>query len=84
MNPVMERMMRAMGQEVPHEKRVLEVNPAHPLLARMRTMFDADRNDAKLADYIEILHGQALLAEGAVPKNAARFSRLVADLMAKG
>jgi molecular chaperone HtpG len=83
-NPVMERMMRAMGQEVPHEKRVLEVNPAHPLLARMRTMFDADRNDAKLADYIEVLHGQALLAEGAVPKNAARFSRLVADLMAKG
>jgi molecular chaperone HtpG len=82
MSPSMERMMRAMNQDVPKELRILEVNPAHPLLARMQQMLDADRNDPKLADYVELLHGQALLAEGATPRDPRKFTKLVAALMA--
>ncbi|MFZ4395246.1 MAG: molecular chaperone HtpG [Kiritimatiellia bacterium] len=81
MNPSMERMMRAMNQDVPKETRILEVNASHPLLARMQQMFAANREDPRLADYVEMLHGQALLAEGASPKDPRKFTKLVADMM---
>ena len=80
-NPTMERMMRAMNQEVPKPQRILEVNPTHPLLARIQKMFDANHTDPRLADYVELLHGQALLAEGATPRDPRKFTKLVAALM---
>ena len=80
-NPTMERMLRAMKQEVPKPQRILEVNPKHPLLARIQKMFDANREDPRLADYVELLHGQALLAEGAAPRDPRKFTKLVAEMM---
>ena len=73
-NPAMERMLRAMNQEVPKELRILEINPTHPLLARIQKMFDANRDDPRLADYVELLHGEALLAEGAAPRDPRKFT----------
>ena len=83
MSASMERLMRAMNQEVPKQLRTLELNPDHALLKRMKTMLDADKENPKLADYVEMLYGQALLGEGSALKNPQRFTRLVAELMAK-
>ena len=74
----MERMLRAMNQEVPHEKRLLEVNAAHPLVAKMKTL----SGDA-LKDAVELLYCQALVAEGSPVPDPARFTKLVTDLMLK-
>ncbi len=82
MGASMERLMRAMNQEVPKQLRLLEINPEHALLKRMKTMFEADKDNPKLADYVELLYGQALLGEGSALKNAQRFTQLVANLMA--
>ena len=82
MNASMERLMRAMNQDVPKQLRTLELNPEHPLLKRMKTMLETDKGNPKLADYVELLFGQALLGEGSSLKNPQRFTRLVADLMA--
>ena len=83
MNATMERFMRAMNQEAPKQLRILEINPKHPLVEKLRAMRDADDADPRLADYAELLFGQAQLAEGTVPADAQRFTRLVADLMAR-
>jgi len=83
-NPTMERMLRAMNQEVPKTLRILEVNAKHPLLAKIQKMFDANRADPRLADYVELLHGEALLSEGTAPRDARKFTKLVADLMTSG
>lgn len=83
MNPMMIRMMESMGQEVPKQKRILEINPTHPVIQKMKTIFDADANDAQLRDYAELLLGQAQLAEGHIPSHPQRFTRLLATLMAK-
>ncbi len=82
MNASMERLMRAMNQEVPKQLRLLEINPDHVVLKRMKAMCEADKADPKLADYVELLYGQALLGEGSTLKNPQRFTRLVAELMA--
>ncbi len=82
MNASMERLMRAMNQDVPKQLRTLELNPDHALLKRMKAMFETAPENPKLADYVELLYGQALLGEGSALKNPQRFTRLVADLMA--
>jgi molecular chaperone HtpG len=82
MSASMERLMRAMNQEVPKQLRVLELNPEHALVKRLQAMLAADAASPRLADFVELLHGQALLGEGSAPKNPQRFTRLVADLMA--
>ena len=83
LNPSMERLMRAMNQEVPKQLRTLGLNPDHAVIARMKSMLETDKTDTRLADYADLLFGQALLAEGASPKNPQRFTRLVAELMAQ-
>lgn len=81
LNASMERLMRAMNQEVPQQLRTLEINPDHPVLKRMRQMLETDKSDPKLADYADLLLGQALLSEGSALPDTQRFTRLVSELM---
>jgi molecular chaperone HtpG len=83
LSPTMERLMRAMNQEVPKQLRTLELNPDHTVITRMKRMLEADKADSRLADFADLLFGQALLAEGSSPKDPQRFTRLVAELMAQ-
>lgn len=83
MSPQMAKIFRAMGQDAPKTKRIMELNPAHPVLEKLRSLVEAASDPDTIASYADLLYGQALLAEGAVPEDPARFSRLVADLMVK-
>ena len=83
MSAQMEQLMRAMNQPVPKAKRSLELNPNHPLFSKLQSMVASDTNHPKLGDTAYLLYGQALLAEGGSIPDPARFSRLLADLMAQ-
>lgn len=83
-NAHMERIMRAFNHDAAPSKRILEINPAHPLMDKLLAMATADKDDAKLADSVELLHAQALLSEGSPIKNPTRFSKLLSALMANG
>ncbi len=52
-------------------------------MAKLQTMFEADKSDPLLKDHAELLFGQALLAEGSQLPDPARFSKLVAELMVR-
>jgi len=82
-SPQLEQMMKAMGQELPETKRILELNPKHALLDKLQAIFDENKEAPELNDYAELLYGQALLAEGGQLPEPATFSKLVADLMVK-
>ncbi|GAB4303657.1 MAG: molecular chaperone HtpG [Desulfuromonadia bacterium] len=77
----MERILKAMRHDAPESKRILELNPDHPLLAALKTRFDADEKDPLIADYARLLLDQALLAEGSPIGDPQRFNRLVTRLM---
>jgi molecular chaperone HtpG len=81
MNANMERIMKAMNQDVPESKRILELNPDHPLMASLAGMYAADKSNGKLGDYCELLYDQGLLTEGSPIADPLRFSRLVSELM---
>jgi molecular chaperone HtpG len=81
--PTLEKMYRAMGQDVPSVKRILELNPTHALVTGLRAAHEANGDGAVLSETAELLYGVALLAEGGELKDPARFSRLLADRLAR-
>ena len=86
MTPALARMYRAAGQPVPVGKRILELNPSHPLVIGLRDAQKKADNDTALtvvAETAELLYGTALLAEGGALEDPARFAELLADRLAR-
>jgi molecular chaperone HtpG len=79
----LEKMYRAMGQNMPHTKRILELNPTHPLVSGLQKAYAERKDDSGLAETAELLYGMALLAEGGELSDPSRFIRLLADRLAR-
>ena len=78
----MRRLLEAAGQAVPDSKPILEVNPNHPLIARLDSEADEDR----FADLSHIIMDQATLAEGSPLDDPAgyvsRLNKLLLEMSA--
>ncbi|GAA5157041.1 molecular chaperone HtpG [Pseudonocardia eucalypti] len=81
LTPTLEKIYRASGQDLPPIKRILELNPGHPLVAGLRTAQAEGRGDAEAA---ELLYSLALLAEGGELADPARFVKLVTSRLEQG
>ncbi|MEU0576036.1 molecular chaperone HtpG [Streptomyces griseoincarnatus] len=79
LTPALENMYRSMGQEVPHSRRILELNPDHALVKGLNEAYTEREDRSELADTAELLYTLAVVAEGGRPKDPARFVRLTAD-----
>ncbi|MFD4995543.1 molecular chaperone HtpG [Streptomyces buecherae] len=77
--PALQNMYRAMGQEVPTAKRILELNPDHALVSGLNKARAAREGDDGLAETAELIYDMALLAEGGELTDPARFVKLMAD-----
>ncbi len=75
----MEKVLNSMpaGEKV-HAKRVLELNPEHPVFQKLKETFG---DKEKLGLYAQVLYGQALLLEGTPLENPAEFARQVCQLI---
>ena len=83
MTPQLEQMMRAMGQDVPKTKRILELNPDHEVVEKLRGICETDGDDERIGQYADLLYGQALIAEGGKLPEGAGFTKRLTELMAK-
>jgi len=83
LDPHMEKIMKAMGQNVPENMRILEINPTHPLFEAMNGIFEKDSKSLILEEYIRLLYDQALMLEGSKPKDPSAFASAIAKLMVK-
>ena len=77
MSANLERMLKASGQKVPGSKPILEINPHHPLVQRLK--YEAE--EARFDDWSHILFDQALLAEGGQLEDPAAFVKRLNELM---
>ena len=73
MSANLERILKSVGQQVPTNKPIFEINPTHPLVAKLKQEGD----DKRFAEWTQILFDQALLSEGGQLEDPATFvSRL--------
>jgi molecular chaperone HtpG len=77
-----ERLLKHYGQKVPTQRRILEVNPTHPLIERLGQLATEAPTSPELTDAIEVLYGQALLTEGSPLPDANAFARRLTALLA--
>ena len=73
----LERLLKAAGQKVPVSKPILEINPRHPLLQRLKYESEGQRFD----DWCHVLFDQALLSEGGQLDDPASFVKRLNQLM---
>jgi len=69
----MERIMKSLGQDVPETKPILEINPTHPLVKKLKTKFDED--------LVKVLFDQAVLSEGGQLRDPAEFVKRMNKLI---
>ena len=69
------RMLKAAGQNAPDAKPILEINPDHPLVQRLKY------EEAKFDDWSNILFDQALLAEGGNLSDPAGFVKRLNEML---
>ncbi len=80
MSPHLERLFKAMHQDVPVSKRILELNPVSPLVEKLNVL--AEKGDSvELKKYAAVLYGQALLAEGSPLDDPAAFAKNVTEIL---
>jgi len=78
-SPHLERMLKQAKGETAKQKRILELNPGHEIIAKMRDRAD----DAMLNDFAEVLYGYALLAEGSELEDPLKFNQAVMRVLAR-
>ncbi|QOJ21840.1 MAG: molecular chaperone HtpG [Gammaproteobacteria bacterium] len=71
----LERLLKSAGQKVQHAKPILEINPHHPMVQRLKTEVE------NFEDWSHLLFGQALLAEGGQLEDPAAFVRRLNELL---
>jgi molecular chaperone HtpG len=84
LDPKMAKMFEAMGQEMPKGQRILEINPEHELIVRMKQLFGTTPDSDQLKAYVGLLYDQALLLEGDKPRDPVAFAKALSRLMAEG
>ncbi|WP_426113204.1 molecular chaperone HtpG [Massilia sp. PWRC2] len=72
------RMLKAAGQSAPESKPILEINPDHPLVQRLKY---EDATGARFGDWSHILFDQAMLAEGGNLADPAAFVKRLNDML---
>ena len=77
MGAQMRKIMEASGQAVPESKPIFEVNPEHPLLAKL----DKEADEERFGDLVTVLFGQASLADGGQIEDPGEFTSRLNKLL---
>jgi molecular chaperone HtpG len=72
------RMLKAAGQSAPESKPILEINPKHPLVQRLKY---EDAEGQRFSDWSNILFDQSVLAEGGSLADPATFVRRLNEML---
>jgi len=73
----LEQILQATGQQVARAKPVLEINPRHPIVEKLKN----EQNDERFGDWAGLIFDQALLSEGGQPEDPAGFVRRLNKLL---
>ncbi len=76
-DPGLERLLKAAGQTVPASKPIMEINPHHPIILKMKN----ESNEQRFSDWSWILFDQSMLSLGEQLENPVKFVNRLNDLL---
>jgi len=77
--PNLRRLLKASGQAIPGDKPILEINPQHPIIVKLKVEGDEKR----FTDWAYILFDQSVLSTGEKLDNPVDFVNRLNDLLAQ-
>ena len=80
-SPHLERLLQKGKGGGPKQRRIMELNSDHALVARLYERFTANSEDGAVSDSMEILFELALLAEGSEVADPVRLNQLILQLL---
>ena len=83
MSPNLEALLGKAKGEAKRQKRIMEINPDHELVGRMRAVHAANAEDPLLDDFANVLFGYALLAEGSEIADPQKFNKSLLRVLGK-
>ena len=78
-DPGLERLLKAAGQTVPTSKPIMEINPHHPIILKMKN----ESEEQRFSDWSWILFDQSILSLGEQLENPVGFVNRLNDLLAQ-
>lgn len=81
--PHIERLLRAQKRDVPGARRILELNLSHPLVKSVTALDEREPSSERVREWLELLHDQALLAEGSPIDDPAGFAKKLTRLLTR-
>ncbi len=75
--PSLKRLLQSAGQHVPEDKPILEINPQHPIVLRIKN----EANEQRFADWAHVLFDQSVLSSGEQLENPVSFVSRLNDLL---
>ena len=76
-DPSLKRLLQSAGQHVPEDKPILEINPQHPIVLRIKN----EANEQRFADWAHVLFDQSVLSSGEQLENPVSFVSRLNDLL---
>lgn len=80
-SPQLEKLLQKGKGGGPKQRRILELNPDHEIVTRLRKEFEANADDPALERDAQVLFGYACLAEGSEIPEPAVFNQKLTELM---
>ena len=77
------KFLKLQDKRLREQKRSLELNINHPLIHKIKSIFETDTTNPILKDYSELLFDLAVISEGGKIEDPAHFNKLLADMMLK-
>lgn len=79
--PHMEAMFRAQNLSIPETKRILEINPDHPIVSNLERLSESSPDSPDVKEWTELLYDQALIAEGSQVSDPALLAKRLTKLL---
>ncbi|HEX3642372.1 MAG TPA: molecular chaperone HtpG [Ktedonobacteraceae bacterium] len=76
-DPSLKRLLQSAGQHVPEDKPILEINPQHPIVLKIKDEADEQR----FANWAHVLFDQSVLSSGEQLTNPVSFVSRLNDLL---
>ncbi len=77
----MEKLMKLANKEAPLSKKILEINPEHPVIKNLQKIADENAKNPRLEDWVKLLYDQALLAQGEKIEDPKQFNERLNKLL---